>query len=170
MTLSHWVRNSWGFTYVTYSCSGQGLSFEDNWGRCQAPGKRCRCTQCEECWLLHVQFIDEDKHCQSLAQVSLIAFNADMLDSYYMISYQTFSLRLHVYQNQINYALIFSSFLHSRDLALNHTWNPHQEAVGAFANLTAVSPSKNMLFSFCKAFPSWPLNVALFLPTSHPTL
>ena len=77
-----------------------------------------------------------------------------------MISYQENSLILHIYQNQINNALIFSSFLLSRDLALNHTWNP-QGAVGAFANLTAVSPSKNMLFSFWKAFPSWPLNVAL---------
>ena len=64
--------------------------------------------------------------------------------------YQANSLRLHLYQNQINNALIFSSFLPSRDLALNHTWNPHQGAVGAFANLTAVSPSKNMLFYFAK--------------------
>ena len=52
-----------------------------------------------------VQLIDEDKLCQSLAPVSLFVFNIDVLYSY---------------QNQINNALI-SSFLPSRDLALNHT-------------------------------------------------
>ena len=69
----------------------------------------------------HVQFIDEENPCPSLAPVSLFAFNEDELDFYDMISYQTKILRLKIYQNQINNALIFSSFFPSRDLALNHT-------------------------------------------------